>query len=80
MKNKSTTYLLPEIGQPMLRALKILAPHFKEIRAMWNQLMQNLKLDLEAGDMDEIAGVLLEAHYKTLRAGKAAPYRLALTR
>ena len=30
------------IGKPMLRALKILGPHFKEIRAMWNQLMQGI--------------------------------------
>ena len=80
MKKNSTSYLLPEIGQPMLRGLKILAPHFKEIREMWNQLMQRHKLDLEAGDMDELACVMLEAHYATLRAGKPAAYRLALER
>ena len=80
MKKKSTTYLLPEIGQPMLRALKILAPHFKEIREMWNQLMQSRELDLEVGDVDALACVMLEAHYAILRAGKLAAYRLALAR
>jgi signal transduction histidine kinase len=80
MNKESTSYLLPEIGQPMLRALKLLAPHFKEIREMWNQLMQSLKLDLEVGDMDELASVILEAHYATLRAAKSAAYRLALAR
>ena len=80
MKKTSTSYLLPEIGLPMLRALKILAPHFKEIREMWDQLIQSHKLDLEAGDMDELAGLMLEAHYATLRAGKSSVYRLALER
>jgi signal transduction histidine kinase len=78
MKRKSTSYLLPEIGQPMLRALKILAPHFKEIRDMWKQLMQSLKLDLDVGDADGLACVTLEAHHATLCAGKMAAYRLAL--
>jgi signal transduction histidine kinase len=64
----------------MLRALKILGPHFKEIRETWDQLMQSLKLDLVVGDMDELAGVILEAHYATLRAGKIAAYRLAMAR
>src|SRR5438270_13971319 len=80
MKRQSTSYFLPEIGQPMLRALKILAPHFKEIRDMWKQLMQSLKLDLGVGDADELACVTLEAHYATLSAGKMAAYRRALAR
>src|SRR5881628_2309362 len=80
MKRKSTSYLLPEIGQPMLRALKILAPHFREIREMWKQLMQRFKLNLDVGDLDELACVTLEAHCATLCAGKMVAYRLALAR
>jgi signal transduction histidine kinase len=71
---------LPEIGKPMLRALKILGPHFKEIRELWKQLMGNLKLNLEAGDMDELSAIMLEAHYAALRAGKVAAYRLEMAR
>ncbi len=80
MKKNSTSYLLPEIGRPALRALKILAPHFKEIREMWNQLMLSLELDLEAGDVAELGCVLFEAHYANLRIGKVDAYRLALAR
>jgi signal transduction histidine kinase len=47
---------------------------------MWSQLMQSRELGLESGDMDELAGVILQAQYATLRAGKPAAYRLALTR
>jgi len=80
MKTKPTDYLLPEIGQPMLRALKIMAPYFKEIRETWDQLIQSLKIDLDAGDVEELAGVTLEAHYTNISAGKLAAYRLALAR
>jgi signal transduction histidine kinase len=78
MKRRSTTYFLPELGQPMLRVLKIMAPHFKEIREIWKQSMQSLKLGVDAGDVDKLAGITLEAHYATLCAGKMAAYRLAL--
>ena len=78
MKQTSTTYILAEIGQPMLRALKILAPHFKEIREMWVRLMNDLKLDLEVREIDELYCLTLGANYPTLRAGKSAPYRMAL--
>src|SRR6185369_6455149 len=64
----------------MLRALQILAPHFSEIREMWNQLMRNLKLDLKVGDVDALGSIMLDAHYATLHAGKMAAYRLALTK
>jgi signal transduction histidine kinase len=74
----STSYLLAEIGQPMLRGLKILAPHFKEIREMWEQLMKDLKPDLEGSEIDELYGLTLGANYENLRKRKSAPYRMAL--
>jgi signal transduction histidine kinase len=80
MKKTSTSYILAEIGKPMLRTLKILAPHFGEIREMWIKLMHDLKLDLEVDDIDELYCLTLGANYSTLRAGKSAAYRLALAR
>jgi signal transduction histidine kinase len=80
VRKKSTTYILPEIGQHMLSALKILAPHFREMHVMWNTSMHDLKLDLEVGDIDELNGLTLEAHYANLRAGNSVAYRLALAR
>jgi signal transduction histidine kinase len=62
----------------MLRALKILAPHFREIGEMWYRLMRHQKLDLETGDMEELACLTLVTHQETLAAGKAAVYRQAL--
>lgn len=78
MKKESTIHLLPEIERPVRRVLKILAPRFGEIREMWNQSMLDLKLDIEVGDMEELACVVLEAHYPTLIAGRAAAYRREL--
>jgi len=78
MTKTPTNYILQEIGPPMRRALKLLAPHFKEIHEVWNILMHDLKLDLDVGDIDELSGLTLEAHYSTLSAGKSAVYRLAL--
>ena len=63
----------------MSRALKILEPHFKEIGEIWTQLMRKLRRDLDVGDVDGLGCILLDAHYATLRAGKMAAYRLALT-
>src|SRR5688572_28408684 len=80
VKKRSTNYILPEIGRPMLSALKILAPHFREMHEMWNASMQDLNLDLAVGDIDELNGLTLEAHYADLRAGNSAAYRLALAR
>jgi hypothetical protein len=81
MNNKrSTSHLLPEIGQPVLRALKILAPHFKEIREMWNRSMVTLDPDLDAIDLDELACVILEAHSETLNTGNVSAYRVELAR
>ena len=80
MKNFSTSYILPEIGRPMLRALRILAPHFREMREMWDKMMHELKLDLEEGDIDELSCLTLASHHSTLRARKSDAYRLALAR
>ncbi len=80
MKIRSTRSLLPVIDRPMSRALEILAPHVTEIREIWNQSMRSLQFELTVGDIDELACVILEAHYPNLRAGKSAAYRLAMVR
>jgi signal transduction histidine kinase len=80
VKKRATTYILPEIGRPMLLALKILAPHFREMHLMWNTSMHDLRLDLDVGDIDELYSLTLEAHYVNLRAGNSVAYRLALAR
>jgi len=79
MKKTSTSYILPEINPPMRRALEILAPHFKEIREEWRELMAELNPDVEVGDIDELNCLTLQANYSILQAGKTAAYRLALT-
>jgi signal transduction histidine kinase len=78
MKQTSTTFILAEIGPPMRRALKVLSPHFTEIRERWVKLMNDLQLDLDAREIEELYRLTLGANYSTLRTGKPAPYRMAL--
>ena len=73
-------HLLPRIGEPVLEVLKILEPHFDEIRTIWKQSMLSLNLGFDAGEIDALACLTLEAHDAVLRTGKAAAYRKALER
>ncbi len=75
---RSPNWFSAETWRSLLRALKILAPHFKEIHGIWEELMKGLKLDLDVGDMDQLACVTFEAQYPVLRAGRLTAYRLQL--
>ncbi|MBI4473160.1 MAG: hypothetical protein HY646_10855 [Acidobacteria bacterium] len=78
MQQSSSGKLLSEIGRPVFRALKVLAPHFKPIRESWYKAVKSLKLETE--DVESLFNLTIEGQYANLRSAKFDSYKLALER
>ncbi|MBI2149934.1 MAG: sensor histidine kinase [Acidobacteria bacterium] len=78
MQPSSSSNLLSDIGRPVFRALKVLAPHFKAIRDSWTKAVRTLKLETE--DVESLFNLTLEGQYANLRSAKFDSYKLALER
>jgi len=78
MEDSAQALLFAEIKKPLLGALEVLSPHFREIDSDWRNLLGNFVLG--ESEVAALSDLVLPAEAQTLRSSRFYMYRASLER